>query len=139
MFIDIHRDSQPKKVTTADIHQKRYATLFFVVGKEHKNYEKNRKFVEELHHDLEKKYSGLSRGVVVKGEFDGDGVYNQDLTEHALLIEFGGVDNNLTELYNSAEALADDFLVNTTGESRRFNRFPKQLIETNHFQKRNYS
>lgn len=108
-FIDIHRDSQPKKVTTADIHQKKYAKLFFVVGKEHKNYEKNRTFAEKLHHDLEKKYPGLSRGVVVKGEFDGDGVYNQDLTEHALLIEFGGVDNDLTELYNSAEALADVF------------------------------
>ncbi len=39
-FIDIHRDSQPKKVTTADIYQRRYAKLFFVVGKEHKNYEK---------------------------------------------------------------------------------------------------
>ncbi len=54
---------------------------------------------------------------MVKGEFDGDGVYNQDLTERALLIEFGGVDNDLTELYNSAEALADVFSEYYWGES----------------------
>ncbi|WHY81991.1 stage II sporulation protein P [Siminovitchia fortis] len=116
-FIDIHRDAQPKKVTTAVINQKRYAKLFFVVGKEYKNYEKNRAFAEKLHAEIEKKYPGISRGVFVKGKSEGDGVYNQDLTEHALLIEFGGVDNDMTELSNSAEALADVFSEYYWGES----------------------
>ncbi|RST76548.1 stage II sporulation protein P [Siminovitchia acidinfaciens] len=108
-FIDIHRDAQPKKVTTAVINQKKYAKLFFVVGKEHKGYEMNRTLAEKLHSEIEKKYPGISRGVFIKGKSQGDGVYNQDLSGRALLIEFGGVDNDLTELYNSTEALADIF------------------------------
>lgn len=39
-FIDIHRDSQRKKVTTATVNGKSYAKLVFVVGAEHANYEK---------------------------------------------------------------------------------------------------
>lgn len=116
-FIDIHRDAQPKKVTTAVINQKQYAKLFFVVGKEHKNYEINRAFAEKLHAEIEKKYPGISRGVFVKGKSQGDGTYNQDLSERSLLIEFGGVDNDLTELYNSVEALADIFSKYYWGDS----------------------
>ncbi|AQS55710.1 hypothetical protein B0W44_07805 [Novibacillus thermophilus] len=108
-LIDIHRDSQPKNITTITINQKKYARLFFVVGKEHKNFEKNLEFAKKLNSELEKKYPGISRGVFIKGKSEGNGVYNQDLTERALLLEFGGVDNDLTELYNSIEAFADIF------------------------------
>lgn len=38
-----------------------------------------------------------------------NGVYNQDLTDRALLLEFGGVDNNLEELQRAANAAADVF------------------------------
>ncbi|MHC8521955.1 stage II sporulation protein P [Rossellomorea sp. H39__3] len=31
------------------------------------------------------------------------------MTERALLLEFGGVENNLVELYNSTEAFAEIF------------------------------
>ncbi|HVH95944.1 MAG TPA: stage II sporulation protein P, partial [Bacillus sp. (in: firmicutes)] len=36
-----------------------------------------------------------------------NGKFNQDLSENAILVEFGGVDNTFEELNNSAEALAD--------------------------------
>lgn len=108
-LIDIHRDSQPKNITTITINQKKYARLFFVVGKEHKNFERNLEFAKKLNSELEKKYPGISRGVFIKGKSEGNGVYNQDLTERALLLEFGGIDNNLTELYNSVEAFSDIF------------------------------
>ncbi len=108
-LIDIHRDSQPKNITTITINQKKYARLFFVVGKEHKNFEKNLEFAKKLNSELEKKYPGISRGVFIKGKSEGNGVYNQDLTERALLLEFGGMDNDLTELYNSIEAFAEIF------------------------------
>ncbi|MEW4325769.1 stage II sporulation protein P [Rossellomorea marisflavi] len=108
-IIDVHRDSQPKKVTTKTINGKAYARLFFIVGKENKNYEKNLKIARELHAKLEKEYPGISRGVFVKTKAEGNGVYNQDLTERALLLEFGGVENNLVELYNSTEAFAEIF------------------------------
>jgi stage II sporulation protein P len=108
-LIDIHRDSLPRGETTALVGQDSYARLFFVVGKEHKNYEQNLKVATELHEALEAKYKGISRGVIVKGKSEGNGVYNQDLSERALLLEFGGVENNLDELNNSIKAFADVF------------------------------
>ena len=49
----------------------------------------------------------LSRGVFTKKGAGTNGKFNQDLSENAILVEFGGVDNTFEELYNSAEALAD--------------------------------
>jgi stage II sporulation protein P len=108
-LIDIHRDSQPREITTKTINGKQYARLFFIVGKENKNFEKNLAIAKELNAALEKKYPGISRGVFVKTKAEGNGVYNQDLTERAMLLEFGGVENNLVELYNSTEAFAEIF------------------------------
>ncbi|MCY8659911.1 stage II sporulation protein P, partial [Bacillus spizizenii] len=48
-------------------------------------------------------------GVFSKGSPGDNGVYNQDLTDRALLLEFGGVDNNLEELQHAANAAADVF------------------------------
>src|SRR4051812_252050 len=97
-LIDIHRDSQPKKVTTTTINGKSFARLFFVVGRENKNYEENVHLAKELHQKLEEKYPGISRGVFIKGKNEGNGVYNQDLTNKSMLLEFGGVENNMEEL-----------------------------------------
>lgn len=108
-LIDIHRDSQPKKITTTKINGESFARLFFVVGKDNKNYEKNLHFAKELHQKLEEKYPGISRGVFVKGKSEGNGVYNQDLTNQSMLLEFGGVENNMEELNRSIEAFAEVF------------------------------
>ncbi|WP_051353286.1 stage II sporulation protein P [Thalassobacillus devorans] len=108
-LIDIHRDSQPKKITTETINGVDYARLFFIVGKENENFEKNLAIATEINTELERHYPGISRGVFIKTKMEGNGVYNQDLTERAMLLEFGGVDNNLTELYNSIEAFAEVF------------------------------
>jgi stage II sporulation protein P len=108
-FIDIHRDSRRKEDTTKEINGKTYAKLAFVIGAEHQNYEKNLKFANELHKRLEDKYKGLSRGIIqLQGERT-NGKFNQDLSENAILIEFGGVDNTFEELDRSAEALAEIF------------------------------
>ncbi|GLB58268.1 stage II sporulation protein P [Cytobacillus sp. NCCP-133] len=108
-FIDIHRDSRRKKDTTKEINGKPYAKLAFVIGAEHQNYEKNLKFANDLHNRLEEKYRGLSRGIIqLQGERT-NGKFNQDLSEHAILVEFGGVDNTFEELNRSAEALAEIF------------------------------
>ncbi|WP_102274504.1 stage II sporulation protein P [Cytobacillus massiliigabonensis] len=106
-LIDIHRDANRKKDTTLTINGKNYAKLAFVVGKKHANYEKNLQLAEKLHKLINEKYPGLSRAVIVKT--GGNAVYNQDLSENAMLIEFGGVDNTFEELYLSAGALADVF------------------------------
>ena len=106
-LIDIHRDSRRKKDTTKMINDKSYAKLAFIVGGEHTNYEKNLAFANQLHEMLEKKYKGISRGAFTKKGAGTNGKFNQDLSENAILVEFGGVDNTFEELNHSAEALAD--------------------------------
>lgn len=107
--IDIHRDSQPRELTTTMIKGKSYARIVIVIGGENPNFEKNLAFAKELNGLMEKNYPGLNRAVIVKEGPGVDGVYNQDLSANALIIEIGGVDNNLEELYRSADALADVF------------------------------
>jgi len=106
-FIDIHRDSNRKDKSTITINGKSYAKLAFIIGGKNPNHEKNEKLATELHKSLDKKYKGLSRGVFVK--YSGNAVYNQNLSNNAILIEFGGVDNTFEELNRSADALADVF------------------------------
>lgn len=108
-LIDIHRDSKRREDTTLELNGKKYAKLAFVVGKKHPNYEKNLKLAEQMHKLINNKYPGLSRAVLLKGLEGDNGKYNQDLSENAMLIEFGGVDNTFEELFLSAEALADVF------------------------------
>ncbi|MFD2446125.1 stage II sporulation protein P [Bacillus sp. CGMCC 1.16607] len=108
-FIDIHRDSHRKDITTTNINGKSYANLAFIIGAEHANYEQNLKLAKELHQRLNKKYPGLSRAVTAKQGKLTNGKFNQDLSNKAILIEFGGVDNTFEELYRTADALADIF------------------------------
>jgi stage II sporulation protein P len=59
--------------------------------------------------ESENRYYGLSRGIFPKYKKDGDGVYNQDLSKNAMLIEVGGIDNTLDELYNTIDVLTEAF------------------------------
>lgn len=108
-YIDIHRDSSRKENTTTMINGTRYARLYFVVGQAHKNYEGNLMFAKEIHEKLEEKYPGLSRGVYLKSKSEGNGVYNQDISNKSLLVEVGGIDNNKKELGNTVDAFAEVF------------------------------
>jgi stage II sporulation protein P len=108
-IIDIHRDSQRKDVTTIKINNKSFAKIAFVIGGDNPTAEKNEKLAKDLHALLEKKYPGLSRGIFEQGGKGYNGVYNQDLSNNAMLIEFGGVDNNLEELQNTVAAVSDVF------------------------------
>jgi stage II sporulation protein P len=108
-LIDIHRDARRKDKTTPTINGQAYAQLVFVVGGKNPNYEKNLKLATDLHNLLQEKYKGISWGVLMKKDAGSNGVYNQNLSENALLIEFGGVDNTFEELNRSANALADVF------------------------------
>ena len=56
---------------------------------------------------FEKHYKGLSRGVLKKEGPNVDGIYNQDISENSMLIEVGGVDNNIDEVLNTVNAIAD--------------------------------
>ncbi|MEH6940215.1 stage II sporulation protein P [Bacillus sp. JJ664] len=106
-LIDIHRDDQRRKVTTIDIDGEKYAKLYFVVGVENKNYKKNLEFAKAINNEIKKVNKGLSRGIYSKNYKQGNGVYNQDLSPNSLLIEVGGVDNTLPELYRTIDLLSD--------------------------------
>ncbi len=108
-FFDLHRDSLPRNKTTVTINGTSYAKTIFIIGGNHANYKENAHLAEELHGLLEKKYPGLSRGVIVKEGALTNGKFNQDLSSNSILIEVGGVDNTLEETYRTTEALADVF------------------------------
>jgi len=106
-FIDIHRDSVSKNVSTISIDGKSYARVLFVVGLEHKNYKKNIKTMENINKICNKYYPGLSRGIYKKEGAGVNGIYNQDISSNVILIEVGGVNNNIDEVLNTTEALSD--------------------------------
>lgn len=108
-IFDLHRDSRRKKDTTITIDEEDYAQLFFVIGADFENNDLNAKFATDLHEKLDQAYPGISRGVAEMGGSGRNGVYNQDLSSNAILIEFGGVDNTLDELYRTADAFAEVF------------------------------
>ncbi|ARK29305.1 stage II sporulation protein P [Halalkalibacter krulwichiae] len=108
-FFDLHRDSLPRDRTTVTINGEEFSRIVFVIGGNHDNYEQNFKLAEDLHNSLEEKYPGLSRGVILKQGRLTNGRFNQDLSDRAILMEFGGVGNTLEENYRSAEAVAEVF------------------------------
>jgi len=110
-FFDLHRDAdKPREKTTVKIKGKTYASILFVIGTANKNYEQNQKFASDLHKLLEKKYPGLSLGVIAKARDRGNnGEYNQSISPGSLLIEIGGTNNTLQECYLTVDALADVF------------------------------
>lgn len=107
-LIDIHRDSSRHDKSTATVNGKTYAKVFFIIGHENPNWEKNEAYAAKLHKKMEKLYPGLSRGVWGKdGGGGNNGEYNQSLSENSILIEIGGIDNTDAELKRTSEALAD--------------------------------
>ncbi|PJN90824.1 stage II sporulation protein P [Bacillus sp. mrc49] len=108
-LIDIHRDSKRKKHTTITINGKQYAKIAFVIGGNNPNFEKNAALANKLHKSLEKKYPGISRGVMKQGGSAHNGIYNQDLSGNAMLIEVGGVDNTFEEMFLTVDAFSDVF------------------------------
>lgn len=106
---DIHRDSLPRDKTTKTYNDETYATILFIIGAENKAYKKNIELAKELHYLIDKNYPGISKGVITKEGANVNGVYNQDLLENSVLIEIGGYENTLEEMYRSADVLAEAF------------------------------
>ena len=102
ILIDLHRDSAKHKYTLYEKNNKKYAKVMFVLTTKHKDYKKNESFVNNINKRINKKYKGLSRGILKRD----DVIFNQDLSERAILIELGGVDNTLEEINNTLYVLA---------------------------------
>lgn len=106
-FIDVHRDSVNKDITTIEIGKKKYARVLFILGLENKNHSENAKMIEALNSKINSKYPGLSRGIYKKKGKGVNGVYNQDFSKNCILIEFGGHKNTIEEVYNTVSIVGD--------------------------------
>lgn len=111
LIIDIHRDTQLKDATTVRIDGKGVASVSFVVSENSPNFKENRKIANLFHQKLEKKYPGLSRGVLLKVSQTRNPYkqkfYNQELFANSLLLQIGGVENTIEEENRSVELLAE--------------------------------
>lgn len=110
LVVDLHRDSAPLSKTLLETTDTKYARILFVVGKEYEGYEVNQKVAERLKTLLEEEVPGITRGLSLK-EGDGvNGIYNQNLSSHSVLIELGGQYNEIEEINNTLKVLAKVFL-----------------------------
>ena len=103
-FIDIHRDSVTKEYSAAIINDISYAKVLFVVGLDHDNYKGNLDFANNVNNRL---INGISKGIIKKSGPNVNGIYNQDISSNALLIEVGGYQNKIDEVYNTIDVLAN--------------------------------
>lgn len=106
LILDIHRDSISKDKSTVSLNGKNYAKIVFVVGKEHKNADVNLANVTKLNNMIKSKYPTLTRGVLEKSGKGVNGIYNQDLSDKAMLLEIGGPDNTINEVLNTISLVA---------------------------------
>ena len=106
-FIDIHRDSVPKNITTCNINNKNYARILFVLGVTNPNYKENEKLMKSLDSISDKLYPGLSRGIYNRPTPNWPDAYNQDLNSGVILIEVGGKENTMDEVENTVSALSN--------------------------------
>ena len=106
LFIDVHRDSIKKQVSTTTINNQNYAKVLFVVGLEHKNSDKNLAVATKINEIIKRDYPTLTRGILKKQGKDVDGIYNQDVNENVILIEVGVYENTIDEVNNTIEIIS---------------------------------
>lgn len=104
-FIDLHRDSVSKEISTINIDGKNYARVLFVLGTTNKNYLENKKMMAKLDSIISEKYPKLSRGIYEVDIDDWEEIYNQDMDKNAILIELGAKDNTMNEVINTIDVL----------------------------------
>lgn len=102
-FFDMHRDSVTGPAARTTINGKKYATLMFLIGANHQDYQKNLKNVKTMEKYLKKNYPNLVRETYIQRKW----TYNQWYSPKMFLVELGGPDNTLEEVYNTTKALAE--------------------------------
>ena len=106
-FIDLHRDSLDHDRTTLTYNNKNYAMVMFLVGLENPNYLENLEFSTKISDAINAKVSGLSKGIYQKEGAGVNGVYNQDFSNRTILIEIGGPENTIDEVYETLLILSE--------------------------------
>lgn len=105
-YFDIHRDAGKKEQTTLCVNDKCYAKLLFLVGLENPNYVITEEYAEKLSNMVNRRLDGLSKGIMQKEGPKVNGVYNEDFSNRLILIEIGGENNTIEEVYNTVDILS---------------------------------
>ena len=71
---------------------------------------------ESIDASLKKVNPNLTRGISLKGGSGVNGIYNQNISPNAILIEIGGQYNTIMEINNTLPILADAILEYVKGE-----------------------
>ena len=79
----------------------------FLVGLENPNYSGNLEFSTKISELVNAKVPGLSKGIYKKEGEGVNGVYNQDFSNRTILIEVGGPENTIDEVYETLLILND--------------------------------
>ena len=106
-YIDVHRDSVNKEISTIVIGDKTYARTMFLIGLENESHKLNENVTNKLETWLNENYPGLSRGIYKKKGPGVNGVYNQDFSPFCILIEVGGEYNTFIEVENTIEVISE--------------------------------
>lgn len=101
-FFDMHRDSVVGDAARVSISNKKYATVMFLVGTKNQYYKRNLKGIRVMEKYLNKHYEGLLRSTY----YQPNSTFYQDYDSNMFLVELGGPDNTLEEIYNSTVALS---------------------------------
>ncbi|HOV79689.1 MAG TPA: stage II sporulation protein P [Bacillota bacterium] len=107
VVLDIHRDSgKTREQSVVSVNGRAAAPILFVVGsgarRTFPGWRQNYEFAVLISGRMNEMYPGLSLGVRVE-----DGIYNQNLHPHAVLVEIGTSKNSTGEAVYSARLLAD--------------------------------
>ncbi len=101
-LFDIHRDSAPLNIYSANINGQEVSKILLVVGRQNQNKTSTLQFAKQAKSAADSKYKGLIRGI-----FIAHGSYNEDLSPKALLLEIGTQYNTKIQAERSAALFAD--------------------------------
>lgn len=103
-LIDVHRDAIPAEVYRTEVEGEEMTKVRLVVGRQNPNREANLELAKRIKSIADEQYPGL-----VKGIFNAQGNYNQDIGPRAILLEFGTHETSLDEAVRSTKFMAEVF------------------------------
>lgn len=106
LLLDIHRDAPGRETTTTYVGGVPTANICIIVGTDkllpNAHWKANYELARRLVRAMAETYPGLSRGILVRDER-----YNQHVMAGTLLIEIGGQENTLEEVFAAVRCLGD--------------------------------
>lgn len=103
-LLDVHRDAIPAEVYRTEVEGEEMTKVRLVVGRQNPNREANLELAKRIKALADEQYPGL-----VKGIFNAQGNYNQDIGPRTILLEFGTHETSLEEAVRSTKFIAEIF------------------------------